>query len=163
MFESLVRTDRTRWELLVLRVVLASVMWPHGAQKALGWFGGYGFAGTQGYFTETLGMPWGLGAIVIAIEFLGPLFLILGAGTRVASLGFAAVMVGAVTVGGHGQHGFFMNWFGSQGGEGVEYHLVFSAAALVLVWAGGGAASIDGRAAGRRVSVSCPTPSGSRS
>ena len=39
------------WAGLILRLVLALVIFPHGAQKVLGWFGGYGYAGTMQYFT----------------------------------------------------------------------------------------------------------------
>jgi len=136
-------TDSSRWELLVLRLVLSFVMWPHGAQKALGWFGGFGFAGTQSYFVETLGMPWLLGLLVIGIEFVGPVLLALGLATRAVALGFAAIMVGAVTVGGHLQHGFFLDWFGNQAGQGIEYHLLMVAGTVVLVVAGGGPAALD--------------------
>jgi putative oxidoreductase len=137
-----------RWELVVLRIGLASVMWPHGAQKAFGWFGGYGVAGTQEYFTETLGMPWLLGAFVIAIELLGPVLLLAGAATRLVAAGFVAVMVGAISVGGHARHGFFMNWFGNQAGEGFEFHLLMITGAVVLILAGGGPVSVDGAVRG---------------
>lgn len=138
------RTGADRWDLALLRITLAVVMWPHGAQKLLGWFGGFGFSGTQGYF-ESLGMPAWLGALVIAVEFFAPLALLVGAGTRAAAALLAAVMIGAVTVGGHWKYGFFMNWVGAQGGEGFEYHLLFLAMSAVLVALGGGAASVDAR------------------
>lgn len=40
------------WGLLVLRLTLALILWPHGAQKVLGWFGGAGWDGTYRTFTE---------------------------------------------------------------------------------------------------------------
>ncbi len=139
----IIRTDRSRFDLTLLRVVLAMVMWPHGAQKALGWFGGYGPPGTLAYFTDALGMPRWLGPLVILIEFVGPLLLLAGAGARVAAAGFVAVMVGAITVGGHLDHGFFMNWFGAQAGEGYEYHLLMMAGSAVVAISGAGAWSVD--------------------
>ncbi len=55
----------------------------------------------------------------MAAEFFGPLGLALGLLTRVAVLGIACVML--VALGVHKEHGFFMNWFGNQKGEGIEY------------------------------------------
>ncbi|MBX2801912.1 MAG: DoxX family protein [Myxococcales bacterium] len=144
MVDELIRTER-RVELALSRLVVAVVLWPHGAQKVLGWFGGYGFSGTQGYFVETLGMPWLLGALVIAIEFTGPVLLVVGLAVRPVAVLVAAVMLGAVTVGGHYEHGFFMNWFGTQSGEGFEYHLLMVALCAVLVVGGAGAWSVDAR------------------
>lgn len=128
----------------VLRITLALVMFPHGAQKALGWFGGYGWSGTMGFLTDTVGMPALFAAGVILLELLGPLLLLAGAGTRLVALGFAGLMVGAIaTV--HAGHGFFMNWTGAQAGEGFEYHLLVIGLALALAFAGGGRWSADGR------------------
>ncbi len=126
---------------LVLRLTLAVVMFPHGAQNALGWFGGYGFKGTLEFFRKS-GVPLPLAVLAIMAEFLGPLGLALGLLTRVAALGIAAVMLGAVlTV--HRQHGFFMNWYGNQQGEGFEYHLLVIGIALVLMIYGAGKGSVD--------------------
>jgi len=124
------------------RLLLAVVMFPHGAQKALGWFGGYGWSGTMGFLTGQVGLPAALAALVIGIEFLAPLFLVAGLATRAAALGIAAVMVGAVvTV--HLPFGFFMNWSGAQGGEGFEYHLLALGLAVALLLEGAGRASLD--------------------
>jgi putative oxidoreductase len=41
----------------ILRLVLGVVFFAHGAQKMLGWFGGFGFSGTMGYFTGTMHIP----------------------------------------------------------------------------------------------------------
>lgn len=128
---------------LFQRLVLGAVMLPHGAQKLFGLFGGYGFTGTMGFFTGTLGMPAPIGWLVIAAETIGALALIAGLATRLTAFGIAAVMVGAVWFA-HLSHGFFMNWTGAQGGEGFEYHLLTLALALPLIVKGGGAASIDG-------------------
>src|SRR5262245_32908809 len=89
---TLVETDRDPAGLL-LRGALALVIFPHGAQKLLGWFGGFGLEGTLGYFTGTLGVPLALAWLAIAAEFLGPVALLAGAFTRVAALGIAAVML----------------------------------------------------------------------
>ena len=128
---------------LFQRLVLGAVMLPHGAQKLFGLFGGYGFTGTMGFFTGTLGMPAPVGWLVIAAETIGALALMAGLATRLTAFGVAAVMVGAVWFA-HLPHGFFMNWTGAQGGEGFEYHLLALALALPIVVAGGGAASVDG-------------------
>ncbi len=128
--------------LFLHRAVLGTVMLPHGAQKLLGWFGGYGFDGTMRFFTETLHVPAPLAFLVIASESLGSVALLLGLGTRLAAFGCAATMLGAVLTA-HAQVGFFMNWFGTQAGEGVEYHLLALALALPLLVLGGGAYSLD--------------------
>jgi putative oxidoreductase len=126
----------------LLRTLLAAVMWPHGAQKALGWFGGYGWSGTMGYLTGPIGLPAAFAAVLILLEFLGPLLLLAGAGTRAIAAGLLAIMLGAIaTV--HGAHGFFMNWFGAQKGEGYEYHLLVIGIALSLVLTGSGRWSLD--------------------
>ena len=128
----------------VLRIVLALVMLPHGAQKLLGWFGGYGWSGTMGFLTQNIGMPAPFAAGVILLEFFGPLLLIAGLGTRAVALGFAGLMLGAIaTV--HGEHGFFMNWSGAQAGEGFEYHLLVIGICIALVVSGGGRWSLDRR------------------
>ena len=143
MLHQLFQTD-ANWAGFVLRLVLAVVIFPHGAQKALGWFGGYGYAGTMQYFTKTVGLPTPVSFLGIAAEFVGPLLLVLGLGTRLAALLIAAVMVGAVLVV-HKRVGFFMNWFGQRkpGEEGYEYHLLVIAIAAALLITGGGALSID--------------------
>jgi putative oxidoreductase len=107
---------------LLLRLTLAVVMFPHGAQKALGWFGGRGFEQTLASFTRS-GIPMVLALLVIVTEFLGPLGLAVGLLTRVVALGFICEMLVAI-LRVHWRHGFFMNWTGSQPGEGFEYHLL---------------------------------------
>lgn len=130
------------WAPLVLRLTLGVVIFPHGAQKLLGWFGGYGFEGTMGYFTQQIGLPYLLGLLVILIEFFGSLALVVGALTRLAALGIGAVMIGAIaTV--HAGNGFFMNWSGQQAGEGFEYHLLVLGIVLALLVAGAGRWSVD--------------------
>ena len=133
----------------VLRATLAVVMFPHGAQKVLGWFGGYGWSGTMGFLTGQIGLPGPLAALVILLEFLGPLLLLAGLGTRAVAAGFVAIMFGAIaTV--HAEHGVFMNWFGAQKGEGYEFHLLVIGAAIALTLTGGGRWSFDRRVYERR-------------
>lgn len=124
------------------RLVLAGAIWPHGAQKVLGWFGGYGFTGTMKFFTETMGIPAPLAFLAIVAEFLGPIGLALGLASRVAAFGIAVVMAVAVATS-HIGNGFFMNWAGNQKGEGFEYHILVAAIALVVMWKGSGAFSLD--------------------
>lgn len=129
------------------RVTLGLVMFPHAAQKMFGWFGGGGFAGTVGFF-ESIGIPPLIGTLVIGMEILGAVGLLLGAGSRIAALGIAAVMIGAITKV-HATNGFFMNWYGAQAGEGIEYHLLVLGLAALVAIRGGGSLSIDRVLAGR--------------
>jgi putative oxidoreductase len=129
------------WTPLILRLTLAFVFFPHGAQKLLGWFGGYGFTGTMGYFTGQ-GMPYAVALLPVLTEFLAPFALAAGLFTRIAALALGFEMVVAVlTV--HLANGFFMNWFGNQKGEGFEYHLLVIGIAIALVVQGAGRWSLD--------------------
>lgn len=128
---------------LIIRVVLGIVMFPHGAQKLLGWFGGYGLEGTLGFFTNQLGIPMIVAILVILGESLGALGLITGFMTRLCAAGILIIMTGAIVMS-HGANGFFMNWSGKQGGEGFEYHLLAIALCLPLLISGGGLFSADG-------------------
>lgn len=128
---------------LVARLVLGLVMFPHGAQKALGWFGGHGFSGTMGFFTGTMHIPVVFAFLAIVAEFAGSLGLITGLLSRVAAFGIATVMTVAIFAG-HASNGFFMNWMGNQKGEGFEYHLLAIGLALVVMIQGAGKASLDG-------------------
>lgn len=136
------------WAQTALRVTLGVVMLPHGAQKLLGSFGGYGFEGTMGFLTGQMGLPWVVAFLVIFIEFFGALALVAGIFSRAAALGVAAVMVGAVATS-HLANGFFMNWGGNQAGEGFEYHLLALVISLAVILRGGGAASADRAIAAR--------------
>lgn len=130
------------WSGLVLRVGLGVVMLPHGAQKLLGWFGGYGFSGTMTSFTDTMHVPALVALLVIISEAFGSLGLIFGFLTRVGAFGVLCVMTGAVVMV-HWHNGFFMNWFGNQAGEGFEYHLLAITISIVLLIVGGGKCSMD--------------------
>jgi len=141
MFKKLVQTNDDV-ALLVLRLLLGIVFFPHGMQKLVGWFGGYGFSGTMGFFTGQLGVPAVFAFLAIMAEGLGSLGLITGLLTRVAAFGIAVNMAVAVYMM-HFQNGFFMNWFGNQKGEGYEFHILVIAIAIALMIRGGGKWSID--------------------
>ena len=126
----------------ILRLVLGVIFFAHGAQKMLGWFGGYGFTGTMGFFTGVMHIPAVFAFLAIAAEFFGGLGLIFGALTRIAAFGILSNMVVAVAMV-HHHFGFFMNWTGAQKGEGYEYHLLVLAATTLLMIRGAGAASLD--------------------
>ncbi|MCE5332805.1 MAG: DoxX family protein [Bacteroidales bacterium] len=135
-------TDTQAWPLLVSRLALGAVILPHGMQKALGMFGGYGISGTLGFF-ESLGLPVFLGFLGILAEFVGAIGVILGAGTRFMALSIFLMMTGAMVMGGHIHNGFFMNWYGVQPGEGFEYFILVLGLALSLVIGGSGKYSFD--------------------
>ena len=126
----------------ILRVVLGVVFFAHGAQKMLGWFGGFGFSATMAMFTGMMHIPAPLAFLAIVAEFFGGLGLILGFLTRIAAFGIGVnMLVAIVTV--HGAFGLFMNWTGSQKGEGFEYHLLVLAMVAFLMIRGAGALSVD--------------------
>jgi putative oxidoreductase len=127
----------------VARVALGAILFPHGAQHALGWFGGYGFAGTLGWMTGTLHIPAPLAALAIVTELVAPVALLVGFAGRLAALALGVfILVAAAT---HAPNGFFMNWFGQMaaGTEGYEYHLLAAALAVVVALEGSGALSAD--------------------
>lgn len=141
MLHRLIRT-RDDAALAAIRIALGVVMFAHGSQKMLGWFGGYGFNGTMGYFESQLHIPAPLAFLAIVAEFFGGIGLLLGLLGRVAALGITVNMVVAiVTV--HLPNGFFMNWSGQQKGEGFEYHLLVLAITTAVMLHGSGAWSAD--------------------
>ena len=131
-----------KYSWTILRVTLGIVMLAHGVQKAFGWFGGYGWDGTMGYFTGTVGLPAVLGGFIIIIETLAAFLLILGFAGRVNALLVGAVILGAFFID-HLPNGFYMNWFGNQKGEGFEFDLLFLAISSFVAINGSGALSID--------------------
>jgi putative oxidoreductase len=146
MFRKLVSTSND-FTLTIVRLVLGVTFFAHGAQKMLGWFGGYGFHGTMGFFTQQMGIPAPLAFLAICAEFFGGLGLLIGLLGRIAALGIIVNMLVAIaTV--HHVNGFFMNWTGQQKGEGFEYHLLAIALAIVVLVKGSGAISIDRAIAG---------------
>ncbi|TCJ12665.1 DoxX family protein [Flaviaesturariibacter flavus] len=128
---------------LIARLALGITVFPHGAQKLLGWFGGYGFEGTMGFLTGTAGLPSVIALSVILIEFFGALFLIAGFATRFAAIGIIGNFLGVVLTS-HVNNCFFMNWYSQANkGEGLEYFVLLFGLAIVSLIAGGGKASID--------------------
>ena len=139
--KALFQTD-DGWTGFILRLTLGLVMFPHGAQKLLGWYGGFGFDGTMGFFTQKMGLPWLIAFLIIIGESFGSLALLAGLLTRFTAASLAIIMLGAITMV-HLPHGFFMNWFGQQQGEGYEYHLLAIGIAAALLVTGGGKWSVD--------------------
>lgn len=135
------QTDES-WSGFILRLTLGVVMFPHGAQKMLGWYNGFGFAGTLSFFTDTMHLPWLVALLIIIGEFFGSLGLLAGFLTRFSAASIGVIMLGAITLV-HRPNGFFMNWFGKQAGEGYEYHLLVLGISAVLVVIGAGRWSVD--------------------
>jgi putative oxidoreductase len=142
MLQKIVHT-RNDFAITILRLALGVVFSAHGAQKMLGWFGGYGFSNTMGFFTHQMGIPAAFAFLAICAEFFGGLGLIVGFLGRIAAFGIMCNMIVAVMMV-HAKNGFFMNWAGNQKGEGFEYHVLAIAALLVIIIKGSGAFSADG-------------------
>ena len=135
-------TTSPSWAITVVRMVLGVIFFAHGAQKVLGWFGGYGLKATTGYLTS-IGLPRPVAYLVCFFEFLGGIGLVLGLLTRPAALAVLIVMVGAIAKV-HAKHGFFLNWELAPGkGHGYEANAAFIAMALACLFAGGGALALD--------------------
>ncbi|WP_207434063.1 DoxX family protein [Sabulibacter ruber] len=130
------------WSLSILRILLGVVVLAHGAQKLLGLFGGYGFTGTMTFFTDTMGLPWLVGFVIILLESVGAVALIAGIATRFIAFAYTLLALGIVFTT-HIQNGFFMNWFGNMAGEGYEYFLLWIGMSLALFISGGGKYSLD--------------------
>jgi len=143
MIKRILSTNDRSIELLVARVTLGLVILPHGLQKVFGVFGGMGFAGTLNAFDQYFGMPGILTILVILAEFIGALGLIAGFFSRFMGFSVLLTMIGAMVMGGHLQNGFFMNWFGNQAGEGMEYFFLTFGLALVSIIGGSGKFSLD--------------------
>jgi putative oxidoreductase len=142
MLQKIVHTSND-FAITILRLALGIVFFAHGAQKMLGWFGGYGFSGTMGFFTHQMGIPAPFAFLAICAEFFGGLGLIVGFLVRIAAFGIMCNMIVAVMMV-HAKNGLFMNWFGNQKGEGYEYHVLAIAIALAIIIRGSGAFSVDG-------------------
>lgn len=126
----------------IYRITLGIVILPHGLQLLLGWFGGFGFAGSMQYFTQAEGLPWLVGFLVIILQSFGALAILAGLGARL--MAFATIiMFAGMIITSHLDYGFFMNWGGNQQGEGFEYHLLVIGLALALMLNGAGRYSVD--------------------
>ena len=141
MFRKIIGTSHDKI-LTLLRVVLGIVIFPHGAQKVLGWFGGFGIAGTYGFLTQQMHIPAALAVLVFAAEFLGSIGLLVGFLGKVAAFGIAVNLAVAVFLV-HLPNGFFMNWSGQQKGEGIEFFILAIGIAIAIMIGGSGAYSID--------------------
>ena len=113
----------------------------NGARKMLGWWNGPGWSGTMEFLTASVGLPFFVGALVIVIEFFGPLFLLIGLATRFWAGTIFVVMTGVIVTVQH-QH-FFMNWFNDQDGEGMEFFLLMIGLCRVVIYTGAGRISLD--------------------
>lgn len=147
MLKKLLQTDDSV-STFILRVLLAVVFLPHGAQKVFGWFGGSGLSATLAMFTDKAGVPWILAVLAIAAESVGAVALLAGFFTRLAAAGIAVNMI-ICAAGNHIANGFFMNWFGKQKGEGFEYHILAVAISIALMISGGGRWSVDRAVSGQ--------------
>lgn len=148
-FSRLFKTDENSYSLLFLRIVAAIAIFPHGAQKLLGWFGGAGLQTTLNTFSAYLGIPSYLSILAVPAESAGAILLILGLLSRPAAFALAVTMIVAV-FSAHIHNGFFMNWNGTAHGEGFEYHILYLAIVLVVVAKGAGAFSLDSLLSRRR-------------
>ncbi len=142
MKDLILKTDTGNVSYFIVRVTLGVVILAHGLQKLVGAFGGFGFEASMSYFTETVGVPWVLGFLVIIGESIGMGMLIAGAFSRLVAASLVVILFGAASV--NASNGFFMNWFGKQPGEGVEFFILAIAMALVVAIKGGGKWSVDG-------------------
>jgi len=142
-FKTLTATDSGNWAALITRLTIGIVIFPHGAQKLLGWYGGYGFAGTMNFLTQTMHLPWLLGVLVILTECIGSLAIITGFLTRFFSIAMLINFLGIIYTS-HIHNGFFMNWASrANTPEGFEYHLLVLGLCIATIITGGGKLSLD--------------------
>ncbi len=143
MLKKLIQTDKNNLAALFTRVAIAIAVFPHGAQKLLGWYGGGGFEKTMYFMTQIKNLPWILGFLVIIIEFFGAILLAAGLHTRLMALFLTLNFIGIILVDTWG-NGFFMNWAGVEGkGEGYEYFILLFGLLISSFIMGGGKASLD--------------------
>ncbi len=126
----------------IARLTLGLVILPHGAQKLLGLFGGNGYSSTMDFFTTQMGLPSIVAFSIIMIEFFGAISLMLGLFSRLWAISLIGMFIGIIYTT-QLAHGFFMNWFGNQSGEGYEYSLLVIGLALIIVVNGSGKWSVD--------------------
>ena len=142
MIRRLFKTDGTI-SGTTLRILLGIVIFPHGAQKLMGWFGGGGFTASMRWFESSFHIPTIFALLAILAESVGAVALIAGFFTRIAALAISVNMLVAVALV-HRKIGFFMNWTGTAKGEGFEYHILVVAIGIALMIMGGGRWSLDG-------------------
>ncbi|MCS4301966.1 DoxX family protein [Chryseobacterium sp. BIGb0232] len=135
------QTNNT-WTGTLLRWTVGIVFIPHGLQKTLGLFGGMGWDGTMKFFTENLQLPYMVASTVILVEFLGSISLLLGWATRFWALSFIGLLIG-IMFSSHLDNGFFMNWLGTQKGEGCQFDILAIGIVVTLLMEGGGKLSVD--------------------
>lgn len=141
MIKKLVQTDDDAAPLIA-RIGLGLVIFPHGAQKVLGMWGGHGLQATMDAFQQWFGFPYAITALVAAAEFFGAIALVIGLFARFMSAAIVLVMAGAIFFVTRGH--FFMNWYNQpQYGEGFEFHLIALALGLIVMIRGGGRYSVD--------------------
>ena len=142
MLLHILATDSS-WVPTLARIILGIIFFAHGSQKVFGWFGGPGLRQTLRTLTEGLGLPTIIALSAVGSEFVGGVALILGFLARIGALVIVINMLAAIFMV-HGKYGLFMNWFGDRKGNGIEYHLLAIALAIVIIAKGAGACSLDG-------------------
>jgi len=130
------------WTGFVIRLTLGLILFPHGAQKMFGWFDGPGFSKEVEHLTEYMHLPWIISVMVILTEFWGSVSLIMGLASRLWSVAVGVLLINIIFIA-HLENGFFMNWFGTQKGEGYEYHLLVIGLCIALGLNGSGKYSAD--------------------
>src|SRR5688500_2420367 len=122
---------------LILRLTLGGVLLPHGYQKITD------FNNVLYHLQHDYKVPVFLAVTAILVEFIAPLLLLAGVATRIMAGLLIILMTGAILMGNHLQHGFFMNWFGNQKGEGFEYHLLAIGIGIAIIISGSGKWSVN--------------------
>jgi putative oxidoreductase len=135
-YKFLLSSDNS-WAGFIARVVAGLVLFPHGAQKLLGAFGGQGPLATVAFFVDVMQIPWLIAWLVIIIEFFGAVALILGFFSRIWAV-LVTILFSGIIVMVHSKNGFFMNWMQNQEGEGMEYSFLLIGLCLIVIVTGGG-------------------------
>lgn len=125
------------WGLLLLRVVIGLLFAGHAMQKLAGWFGGYGLAGTGGFF-ESIGIKPGRTMALLAglAELAGGLLFAFGLLTPLAAALIVLTMFIAILKV-HGKNGLWVTQ------NGYEYNLVLLVVAVAIALIGPGDYSLD--------------------